>query len=206
MQRPVLLVGADVIEGQPKSRDSARKIWLNEETIRLLREHRTALHPHRGASPPGRCRDGREAGRGSRIMNGCSPAVPRGTFPGHPERPGCGTPSRPGSAFAQVAEADGNRTRRRRSAPSTSFEVRAHGPKAAKASVTRRHPRTSARVRHTRRRSPAEGGESRHESSMCQHGAEGLTPGWPPSERVTGRVVAGQRVGRVGLEPTTGGL
>jgi len=42
VQRPILLVGADVIEGQPKSRDSARKIWLEEETIRLLREHRTA--------------------------------------------------------------------------------------------------------------------------------------------------------------------
>ena len=32
--------------------------------------------------------------------------------------------TRPGQAYVQVAEADGNRTRRRRSAPSTGFEDR----------------------------------------------------------------------------------
>jgi hypothetical protein len=37
---------------------------------------------------------------------------------------GTAAPARSGAAFAQVAEADGNRTRRRRSAPSTSFEDR----------------------------------------------------------------------------------
>ena len=57
-------------------------------------------------------------------MNGCSPVVPRGAFPGHRQRPGCRTTARPGTAFVQVAEADGNRTRRRRSAPSTGFEDR----------------------------------------------------------------------------------
>ena len=34
------------------------------------------------------------------------------------------TPTRPGAAFAQMAEADGNRTRQRRSAALTSFEDR----------------------------------------------------------------------------------
>jgi hypothetical protein len=38
----VLLVGADVIEGRPKSQAGERLIWLDAETVRLLREHRTA--------------------------------------------------------------------------------------------------------------------------------------------------------------------
>jgi integrase len=40
VERPVLLVGADVIEGRPKSRAGDRLIWLDAETVRLLREHR----------------------------------------------------------------------------------------------------------------------------------------------------------------------
>lgn len=42
VERPILLIGADVTEGRPKSRAGERKIWLDSETIRLLREHRTA--------------------------------------------------------------------------------------------------------------------------------------------------------------------
>lgn len=42
VERPILLVGADVIEGRPKSQAGARKIWLDAETVRLLREHRKA--------------------------------------------------------------------------------------------------------------------------------------------------------------------
>ncbi len=42
VERPILLVGADVIEGRPKSQAGARKIWLDAETVRLLREHRRA--------------------------------------------------------------------------------------------------------------------------------------------------------------------
>jgi integrase len=40
VERPILLVGAAVIEGRPKSRAGERQIWLDAETIRLLREHR----------------------------------------------------------------------------------------------------------------------------------------------------------------------
>ena len=42
VERPLLLVGADVIEGRPKSRAGERKIWLDAETVALLREHRKA--------------------------------------------------------------------------------------------------------------------------------------------------------------------
>lgn len=42
VERPLLLVGAAVIEGRPKSRAGDRKIWLDAETVRLLRELRTA--------------------------------------------------------------------------------------------------------------------------------------------------------------------
>ena len=58
------------------------------------------------------------------IVNGCSPVVPRGAFPGAPRRPRGGTPYQPRPAFMQVAEADGNRTRQRRSAALTGFEDR----------------------------------------------------------------------------------
>jgi integrase len=40
VERPVLLVGADVIESRPKSRAGERLIWLDAETVRLLRTHR----------------------------------------------------------------------------------------------------------------------------------------------------------------------
>jgi len=42
VERPVLLIGAEVTEGRPKSRAGERLIWLEAETIRLLREHRIA--------------------------------------------------------------------------------------------------------------------------------------------------------------------
>ncbi len=42
VERPVLLIGAEVTEGRPKSRAGERLIWLDAETIRLLKEHRTA--------------------------------------------------------------------------------------------------------------------------------------------------------------------
>ena len=42
VDRPILLIGADVTEGRPKSKAGERKIWLDAGTIALLREHRTA--------------------------------------------------------------------------------------------------------------------------------------------------------------------
>jgi integrase len=42
VERPILLIGADVTEGRPKSSAEERKIWLDAQTIRLLREHCTA--------------------------------------------------------------------------------------------------------------------------------------------------------------------
>ncbi len=41
VDRPILLIGKDVTEGRPKSRAGERLIWLDAETIALLREHRT---------------------------------------------------------------------------------------------------------------------------------------------------------------------
>jgi integrase len=38
--RPLLLVGTRVIEGKPKSQAGERKIWLDDHTIVLLRDHR----------------------------------------------------------------------------------------------------------------------------------------------------------------------
>jgi hypothetical protein len=49
VEKPVLLVGADVIEGRPKCRAGERLIWLDAETIRLLREHRKAQFRQRMA-------------------------------------------------------------------------------------------------------------------------------------------------------------
>jgi integrase len=40
--RTLLLVGSEVIEGRPKSGAGERRIWLDAETVRLLREHRAA--------------------------------------------------------------------------------------------------------------------------------------------------------------------
>jgi integrase len=42
VDRPILLVGSEMIEGRPKSRAGERKVWLDAETVRLLREHRMA--------------------------------------------------------------------------------------------------------------------------------------------------------------------
>jgi integrase len=42
VQRPVLQVGGVVTEGKPKSRDGARKIWLDATTVALLKAHRKA--------------------------------------------------------------------------------------------------------------------------------------------------------------------
>jgi integrase len=40
VERPILLVGAKVIEGKPKSQAGQRKIWLDDATVALFREHR----------------------------------------------------------------------------------------------------------------------------------------------------------------------
>jgi integrase len=42
VERPVLLIGAEVTESTPKSRAGERLIWLDAGTVRLLREHRKA--------------------------------------------------------------------------------------------------------------------------------------------------------------------
>jgi integrase len=42
VDRPILQLGGQLVEGKPKTRQSARKIWLDSETVRLLREHRKA--------------------------------------------------------------------------------------------------------------------------------------------------------------------
>jgi integrase len=41
VSRPVLQLGGRIVEGKPKTRDSQRRIWLDAETVRQLREHRT---------------------------------------------------------------------------------------------------------------------------------------------------------------------
>ncbi len=40
VERTVLELGGHVIQGQPKTATSARKVWLDDDTIALLREHR----------------------------------------------------------------------------------------------------------------------------------------------------------------------
>jgi integrase len=42
VERTILLIGAAVVEGTPKTGDSQRLLWLDAETARLLREHRRA--------------------------------------------------------------------------------------------------------------------------------------------------------------------
>lgn len=42
VDRPVLLIGKDVVEGRPKSDAGKRRIWLDAGTVTLLREHRKA--------------------------------------------------------------------------------------------------------------------------------------------------------------------
>jgi integrase len=39
VERPILLIGADVTEGRPKSRAGERLIWLDDDTIGLLKAH-----------------------------------------------------------------------------------------------------------------------------------------------------------------------
>jgi integrase len=43
VDRPLLQLGGQIVEGKPKTKKSARKVWLDAETVRLLREHRKAL-------------------------------------------------------------------------------------------------------------------------------------------------------------------
>jgi integrase len=40
VDRPLLQLGGQIVEGKPKTRSSGRKVWLDAETVRLLREHR----------------------------------------------------------------------------------------------------------------------------------------------------------------------
>jgi integrase len=53
VERTVLLIGAGVTGGRPKSRAGERLTWLDAETIRLLREHHTAQRKARMQVPPG---------------------------------------------------------------------------------------------------------------------------------------------------------
>lgn len=42
VERPILLIGARVVEGTPNTDDSKRLAWLDDETARMLREYRKA--------------------------------------------------------------------------------------------------------------------------------------------------------------------
>ncbi len=42
IERTILGLGGQLVEGRPKTRTSARKVWLDDETISLLRKHRKA--------------------------------------------------------------------------------------------------------------------------------------------------------------------
>ena len=42
VKRPIVLIGADVVESTPKTKTGDRPIWLDAESARLLREHRKA--------------------------------------------------------------------------------------------------------------------------------------------------------------------
>jgi integrase len=42
VERPLLLIGTELVEGTPKSKAGERLVWLDAETARLLREHRKA--------------------------------------------------------------------------------------------------------------------------------------------------------------------
>jgi integrase len=42
VDRPLLQLGGKIVEGKPKTRSSGRKVWLDAETVRLLREHQKA--------------------------------------------------------------------------------------------------------------------------------------------------------------------
>ena len=72
------------------------------------------------------------------------------------------------ATFAQVAEADGNRTRRRRSAPSTGFEDRSRGAKAAKTSTTHCHPLSSVPGQSADTRQGGESGRNLLRTAACR--------------------------------------
>lgn len=50
--RPLLLIGANVVEGKPKTQAGERQIWLDDHTITLLREHRKKQLAARLAAGP----------------------------------------------------------------------------------------------------------------------------------------------------------
>ena len=50
--RPLLLIGANVVEGKPKTQAGERQIWLDDRTITLLREHRKQQLATRLAAGP----------------------------------------------------------------------------------------------------------------------------------------------------------
>lgn len=50
--RPLLLIGASVVEGKPKTQAGERQIWLDDRTITLLREHRKQQLAARLAAGP----------------------------------------------------------------------------------------------------------------------------------------------------------
>lgn len=55
MRRPIVLVRGAVTESTPKTKTGDRPIWLDVETVRILKEHRTAQRKARlKAGSPGR--------------------------------------------------------------------------------------------------------------------------------------------------------
>jgi integrase len=50
--RPLLLIGANVVEGRPKTQAGERQIWLDDHTITRLREHRKQQLAARLAAGP----------------------------------------------------------------------------------------------------------------------------------------------------------
>jgi integrase len=42
VDRPILQLGGEVLEGKPKTQTSKRKVWLDDTTVAMLREHRKA--------------------------------------------------------------------------------------------------------------------------------------------------------------------
>ncbi len=51
-EKPLLLIGANVVEGKPKTQAGERQIWLDDRTITLLREHRKRQLATRLAAGP----------------------------------------------------------------------------------------------------------------------------------------------------------
>ena len=149
--KPLLLIGANVVEGKPKTRASEGQIWLDDRRITMLREHGNHKLSHSGwaAGPAWQdnalifCKDdgtpwkpdyvsrrfkvlakaaglpviklheGRHSAASLARDANVDPEIRRG-----------GRVTRAGLRLSRSAEADGNRTRRRRGAPSTGFEDR----------------------------------------------------------------------------------